>query len=464
MEEKTLQRGLKARHIELIALGGTIGVGLFMGSASTIQWAGPSVLLAYAIAGLIMFFVMRIMGEMLFLEPVAGSFANYAQKYLGPWAGYLTAWTYWFMWITVGMSEVTAIGIYVNYWLPDIPTWLPALIGVGLIAAANLVSVKYYGEFEFWFALIKVATILVMLFIGFGLIFFGLGNNGQAVGLANLTQHGGFFAGGWQGFLFALCLVTASYQGVELIGITAGEAQNPTHTLRKATKNIIWRILIFYVGAIFVITTLYPWNQISSLGSPFVLTFAKIGIASAAGIINFVVLTAAISGCNSGIYSCSRMLYTLAENGQAPKSLTHLSKGGVPDRALQATLGCLLLGVFLNYLFPHAELFVYIYSASVLPGMIPWFVLCLSQFRFRKEHAAEMQSHPFKSILFPYSNYLVIVFLLLVLLGMCLNDSTRVSLLVGGLFCLIVMAAYVLSGMHHKSSDTDDLNPTLGGD
>ncbi|MBP2664580.1 MAG: amino acid permease-associated region [Firmicutes bacterium] len=453
MEEKELTRGLKARHIEMIALGGTIGVGLFMGSASTIKWAGPSVLFAYAIAGIAMFFVMRIMGEMLYMEPVTGSFATYAKKYIGPWAGYMTAWCYWFMWVTVGMSEITAIGIYMNYWFPALPAWIPALLGVAIIAAANLVSVKYYGEFEFWFALIKVVTILFMLVIGFGLIFFGLGNGGLAIGLANLYENGGFFAGGWEGFLFALCLVTASYQGVELIGITAGEAQDPKNTLRKATKNIIWRILIFYIGAIFVIVTLYPWNQIGTLGSPFVLTFSKIGIAAAAGIINFVVLTAAMSGCNSGIYSCGRMLYTLSKNGQAPKLLGKVSKDGVPANALKATLACLLIGVFLNYMYPDSALFVYIYSASVLPGMIPWIVLCISQIKFRKEHAAEMATHPFKSPFFPYGNYAVLTFLCMVLIGMCFNSATQVSLMVGAAFCVIVTIGYFAFGINKRQAD-----------
>ncbi len=450
MEQKELQRGLKARHIELIALGGTIGVGLFMGSASTIKWAGPSVLLAYALAGIVMFLVMRIMGEMLYLEPVTGSFATYANKYIGPWAGYLTTWCYWFMWITVGMSEITAIGIYLNFWFPDLPSWIPALIGVAIVSGANLVSVKYYGEFEFWFALIKVVTIAAMLVIGFGLIFFGLGNNGVAIGLSNLTANGGFFAGGWQGFLFALCLVTASYQGVELVGITAGEAHDPQNTLQKATKNIIWRILIFYIGAIFVIVTLYPWDQIGSIGSPFVLTFSKIGIAAAAGIINFVVLTAAMSGCNSGIYSCGRMLYTLAQNGQAPKFLGKVSKEGVPTNALKITLACLLIGVFLNYMYPDSKLFVYIYSASILPAMIPWFVLCISQPRFRKKWGAKMDDHPFKSPLFPYANYAVVIFLLLVLVGMSFNSDTQVSLLVGLGFCVIVSICYFAFGIHKR--------------
>jgi len=447
MEEKKLARGLKARHIELIALGGTIGVGLFMGSASTIKWAGPSVLLAYVLAGIVMFFVMRIMGEMLFLEPVTGSFATYAHKYINPWAGYLTAWCYWFLWVTVGMSEVTAIGIYMNYWFPALPQWIPALAGVAIIALANLVSVKYYGEFEFWFALIKVVTIVAMLVVGLAIIFLGLGNAGQPLGIGNLYTHGGFFAGGWVGFLFALCLVTAAYQGVELIGITAGEAEDPKNTLRKAIKNIIWRILIFYVGAIFVIVTIYPWNEIGTIGSPFVLTFAKIGIASAAGIINFVVLTAAMSGCNSGIYSAGRMLYTLAENGQAPKFLGKISHGGVPSNSIKITIAFLIVGVFFNFIYPNSKLFIYIYSASILPGMIPWFVLCISQLNFRKKWQREMSSHPFKSPLFPISNYLTIIFLFFVLVGMWFNNDTQVSLIVGIVFCVIITVFYYVLGI-----------------
>ncbi len=208
-----LQRGLEARHIELIALGGTIGVGLFMGAASTLKWAGPSVLLAYIIAGLFVFFIMRSMGEMLFLEPVTGSFAVYAHRYMSPFFGYLTAWSYWFMWMAVGISEITAIGVYVQFWFPEMAQWIPALIAVGLVALANLAAVRLYGEIEFWFAMIKVTTIIVMIVVGLGVIFFGFGNGGHSIGFGNLTEHGGFFAGGWKGFLTALCIVVASYQG-----------------------------------------------------------------------------------------------------------------------------------------------------------------------------------------------------------------------------------------------------------
>ncbi|MEK3899144.1 MULTISPECIES: amino acid permease [unclassified Paenibacillus] len=455
MESKQLTRGLKPRHIELIALGGTIGVGLFMGSASTIKWAGPSVLLAYLMAGIIMFFVMRIMGEMLVVEPVTGSFATFAHKYISPLAGFLTAWSYWFLWVTVGMAEVTAIGIYVGYWFPDIPQWIPALIGVGIIAAANLAAVKLYGEFEFWFAMIKVVAIVVMLVIGTGVIFFGLGNGGQPLGLSNLYSHGGFFAGGLKGFLFALCIVTAAYQGIELVGITAGEAENPKHTLRKAIKNIIWRILIFYVGAIFIIVTIYPWNEIGGIGSPFVLTFAKVGIVAAAGIINFVVLTAAMSGCNSGIYSAGRMLYTLAQNGQAPKFFGRVSASGVPRNSIITTISLLLVGVLLNYLMPDSKLFLYIYSASVLPGMIPWFALAFSQFRFRERWAGEMAAHPFKSRFFPVSNYIIIIFLSLVIIGMWFNPDTHLSLIVGASFLAVVVAGYYAFGIGRRRMPGD---------
>ncbi|STW66145.1 transport protein yifK [Klebsiella michiganensis] len=215
------------------------------------------------------------MGEMLFLEPVTGSFAVYAHRYMSPFFGYLTAWSYWFMWMAVGISEITAIGVYVQFWFPDMAQWIPALIAVGLVALANLAAVRLYGEIEFWFAMIKVTTIIVMIVVGLGVIFFGFGNGGHAIGFGNLTEHGGFFAGGWKGFLTALCIVVASYQGVELIGITAGEAKNPQVTLRSAVGKVLWRILIFYVGAIFVIVTIFPWDQIGSNGSPFVLTFAK---------------------------------------------------------------------------------------------------------------------------------------------------------------------------------------------
>lgn len=452
--QKGLQRGLEARHIELIALGGTIGVGLFMGSASTLKWAGPSVLLAYIIAGIFVFFIMRSMGEMLFVEPVTGSFASFGYKYLSPFWGCLTAWGYWFMWVAVGISEITAIGVYAEYWFPDVPQWVFAIIAVTLVALANLAAVRLYGELEFWFAMIKVTTIVVMILIGLGLIFLGIGNNFEPIGLSNLTEHGGFFAGGWKGFLFALCIVVASYQGVELVGITAGEAKNPQVTLRKAINNILWRILIFYVGAIFIVVTLFPWTEVGQQGSPFVLTFAKVGIVSAAAVINFVVLTAALSGCNSGMYSGGRMLYALAQNKQLPQSMLKLTRNGVPARCVGFTILCLIAGSSLNYIIPNPEkVFVYVYSASVLPGMVPWLVILTSQLYFRQRNKDKLVGHPFKSILFPWVNYATLLFLACVLVGMAINPDTRLSLIVGAIFLLAVSVLYFLiRAINHKKT------------
>ncbi|MEN3261556.1 amino acid permease [Sodalis endosymbiont of Spalangia cameroni] len=460
VEHQGLNRGLEARHIELIALGGTIGVGLFMGAASTLQWAGPSVLLAYIIAGIFVFFIMRAMGEMLYLEPVTGSFAVYAHRYMSPFFGYLTAWSYWFMWMAVGISEITAIGVYVQFWFPDLPQWIPALAAVGLVAAANLAAVRLYGEIEFWFALIKITTIIVMILVGLGVIFLGVGNGGQPVGLANLTAHGGFFTGGWRGFLVALCIVVASYQGVELVGITAGEAKDPQVTLRRAIGNILWRILIFYVGAIFVIVTLFPWNQIGANGSPFVLTFAKIGITAAAGIINFVILTAALSGCNSGMYSCGRMLYALANNRQLPAAMGRLSQSGVPAVGVTVSIIVLLAGSCLNYIIPNPrQVFVYVYSASVLPGMVPWFVVLISQLRFRRRHRQALVDHPFRSVLFPWVNYFTMAFLGCVLLGMALSPDTRMSLTVGGGFLLSISLIYRLCDLGRRGGALNRCRP-----
>nr|WP_249219905.1 amino acid permease [Bacillus licheniformis] len=435
----------------MIALGGTIGVGLFMGSSSTIKWTGPSVLLAYAICGIFIFFIMRAMGEMLYVEPSTGSFATFGHQYIHPLAGYMTAWSNWFQWVIVGMSEIIAVGEYMKYWFPDLPAWIPGIIAMAILGGANLVSVKSFGEFEFWFAMIKIVTIVLMIAAGLGIIFFGFGNGGQAIGFSNLWSHGGFFTGGFSGFFFALSLVIAAYQGVELIGITAGEAKDPQNTLRHAIQSIIWRILIFYIGAIFVIVTVYPWDELNAIGSPFVSTFAKVGITAAAGIINFVVMTAAMSGCNSGIFSAGRMLYTLGVNGQAPKFFTKISRNGVPLYGTIAVLIGLAIGVVLNYIAPP-NIFVYVYSASVLPGMIPWFVILLSHIGFRKAKGAEIDKHPFKMPFAPVTNYLTIGFLLMVLVGMWFNNDTRVSLIVGVIFLAVVAASYYVFGIGKRAS------------
>ena len=251
-----LNRSLSSGQMEMIALGGTIGVGLFMGSTSTIKWTGPSVLLAYAVVGVVLYAVMRALGEMIYISPGTGSFADYATHYIHPLAGYLTKWSNIFQYVVVGISEVIAVTQYLNYWWPNLPDWVSGLVVVVTLTLANLASAKAYGTLEFYFAMIKVVTIVLMIILGLLVIFLGLGNGWHPVGLANLWQHGGFFTGGFKGFMFSLSIIVGSYQGIELLGITAGEAQNPKHAIVASVKSIVWRILIFYIGAIFVIVTI----------------------------------------------------------------------------------------------------------------------------------------------------------------------------------------------------------------
>ncbi len=433
--------------MQMIALGGTIGVGLFMGSGSTIKWTGPSVLIAYIISGIFLYLIMRALGEMLYVHPTTGSFATFASEYMHPVFGYLTAWSNIFQFIVVGMSEMIALGGYFRFWWPDLPDWIPGLVAITFLCVANLISVKMFGELEFWFALIKVVTIILMIIAGLGVILFGFGNHGNAVGISNLWTHGGFFTGGAKGFIYALAIVLASYQGIELIGVTAGEAENPQHTLVTAIRSTVARILIFYVGAIFVIVSIYPWNQLNQIGSPFVQTFAKIGITAAASIINFVVITAALSGSNSGIYSASRMAYTLAEKSQLPKKVTLLNRHGVPFYSVIAISIGIGIGVVLNVVLPMffkdaSQIFVMVYSSSVLPGMVPWFVILISEIEFRKQNPQHMANHPFKMPFAPWSNYVTLVFLLITLVFMFLNPETRISILVGVVFLAIMTLIY----------------------
>ncbi|MCZ9718926.1 amino acid permease [Lactobacillus mulieris] len=454
MDKKTssapqLKRSMSAGHMEMISLGGAIGVGLFMGSTSTIKWTGPSVLLAYMFVGLILYIVMRALGEMLYVNPGTGSFADYATEYVHPMAGYMAEWANVFEYIVVGMSEVVAATEYLKFWWPQVNVFWSGVIIIAFLLLANLASAKAYANLEFWFAMIKVVTIILMIILGFLVIFFGFGNGGHPTGFSNLWSHGGFFTGGVQGFFFSMSIIVGSYEGIELLGISAGEVENPQEAVVKSVKSVLFRILIFYVGAIFVIVTIYPWNQLSSLGSPFVTTFAKVGITAAASIINFVVLTAALSGANSGIYSSSRMLFKLAHEGDAPKVFGYLSKHVVPSRAIMGISSGIFLGFVLNVFASQFSksteyLFVIVFSSSVLPGMIPWFVILLAELRFRKNNPELLKDHPFKLPLYPYSNYFAFAMLLVIVGFMFINSETRVSVIAGLLVLIVAAVVYVL--------------------
>ncbi|SHF19809.1 amino acid/polyamine/organocation transporter, APC superfamily [Seinonella peptonophila] len=448
-----LQRGLKQRHVTLMSLGAAIGVGLFLGSASAIKLAGPSIMISYLLGGFALFFIMRALGEMAIENPVAGSFSRYAHQHLGSWAGYITGWNYWFMWVVTCMGEVTAVGTYMDFWIPGVPSWIWALISLLVITAINFIAVRAYGELEFWFALIKVVTILLMIIVGFGIIIFGLGNGGIATGISNLWNHGGFFANGYKGILMSLQMVMFAYLGIEMIGLTAGEVEQPEKTLSRAIDNVFWRILIFYVGALFVIMSIYPWTEIGTKGSPFVTTFAHVGIPAAAGIINFVVLTAALSSCNSGIFSTGRMLFNLASQGDAPSNWKQINQSGVPGKAILISGLALLAGVGLNYWMPK-EAFKIITSVATFGAIWTWAIILLSQLRYRKGLTKDQQEKlKYKMPWYPYSNYFTLLFLLMVVGVMMYFPDTRISVIVGPIFYGILTIIYYGRGLHKRDQE-----------
>jgi len=450
-EHTGLKRHLKVRHIRLMALGSTIGVGLFLGSASAIELAGPSILLGYLLAGIVAFIVLRTLGEMAVHQPVAGSFAAYANTYVGPVAGYMVGWGYWTYWIVVGIAEVTAVGIYMGIWFPETPQWIWALSAILMMGLINLIAVKVFGEFEFWFALIKVVAIVAMIGLGGAVIFFGFTNGWQPIGLSNLWSHGGFFPNGISGMLLSLQMVLFAYVGIEMIGLSAGEAENPQKTIPMAIDSLAWRILIFYMGAILVILAIFPWNQIGQQGSPFVVMFERIGLREAAGIINFVVITAALSSCNAGLFSGGRLLYALSINGYAPASFAHLSKYGVPARAVGATVAVCLTGVVLNYFVPD-KAFHYIMAAVTFVGLMVWIAILLTQIQFRRSLTkAQVAELSYRAPWWPYSSWFALAFIALVVVLMGFHEDARVALILGPCLLAVYLAMFYIAGLHRKT-------------
>lgn len=455
-EEKTqvvhedLNRGLQERHIQLIALGGAIGVGLFLGSASAIEKAGPGVVAAYIIAGIAVFFVMRAMGEITVEYPVSGSFSAHAYQFLNPLAGYISGWNYWYVWVVTCMAEITAVGVYVHLWLPDLPQWISCLCALALMTCANLISVKAYGEFEFWFALIKIITIIFLVLTGCGMIFFGLGNDGVAVGISNLVSHGGFFPHGFGGVSDTLLMVLFAYVGIEVIGVTAGEARNPEKTLSAAIDKVLYRILLFYVLALLVIMSIYPWDQLGHQGSPFVMVFEKLGISGAANIINFVVITAALSSCNSGIYSTGRMLYNLSLQGTAPKAFSVVNSNKVPYRCIGISVFFMLIGVALNYFLP-ASVFEIVTAVSAFACMVTWMMILFCQMSYRKGLSEEERAHiKYKMPFSPFSNYLTFAFFVIVIVSACFNGNTFVGVIATAVWIAALIIVYYALGFNKK--------------
>jgi AAT family amino acid transporter len=440
-----LSRRLRSRHIQLIAIGGTIGVGLFLGSARAIHNAGPALVLAYALGGVAIFFIMRALGELLTYRPVAGSFATYADEFCGPFAGFVTGWSYWFAWIATAMAELTAIGVYVRWWLPAVPQWLPALVALLALYGSNLLAVRMFGELEFWFALIKVVTIVALIVSGLVVIVFHVGDLGAGASFSNLWSHGGFLPYGVGGMLLTMQIVMFAYVGVELIGVTAGEAQDPKVVLPRATNGIILRILIFYIGALIVIMALVPWNELSPSVSPFVYVFEKLRVPAAASLINLVVITAASSSCNSGLFSTGRMLWSLAQRQQAPRALAALSPRHVPSAGIHASAAVMLLGVALNYMVPE-RVFIWVTSVALVGTFWTWGIILVSHRNYRRAvQAGRAAAAPFRMPGAPFANWAVLAFLAAVSALLWRDPDNRVALYVAPVWFGLLTIGYLAS-------------------
>ncbi|WP_122620109.1 amino acid permease, partial [Streptomyces sp. Tu 4128] len=449
-----LQAGLKNRHLSMIAIGGVIGAGLFVGSSSGIATAGPGILLSYALVGTLVVLVMRMLGEMSAANPTSGSFSAHADRAIGPWAGFTIGWLYWFFWVVVLAVEATAGAVILEGWIPAVPQWGWALIVMVVLTATNLVSVSSYGEFEFWFAGIKVVAIAAFIVVG-GLAVFGLlpGADTDQAGLSNLTEHGGFLPNGAGAILTGVLLVVFSFMGSEIPTLAAGESEDPQRAVTKATNSIIWRIGVFYLGSIFVVVALLPWDSQSIIDKgSYVAALDSLGIANAGQIMNFIVLTSVLSCLNSGLYTASRMAFSLGRRGDAPKAFARTTSQGVPRTAILVSVVFGFVAVFFNYEFPDS-VFLFLVNSSGAVALFVWLVICLSQLRMRRIIEAEApEKLVVRMWLFPYLTWVAAAVIVFVL-GYMLTDTENngrttvlLSLLVAALVIVVALVKQRITG------------------
>lgn len=440
-KKEDLSRSLQNKHIQMIAIGGAIGTGLFLGSGNAISSSGPSIILSYIIVGLFCFFMMRAVGELLLSDLSQHSILDFVKLYLGDRLEFVVGWLYWFCWISLAMADLTATGIYVKYWFPSFPQWATPLIILLCLYLINHVNVRLFGELESWFSMIKVLAIVILIAIGFFLAIFKFNISGNIASFSNLWSHGGFFATGGYGFLMSFQMIVFAFVGIEMVGLTAGETEDPEENLPTAINSLPIRIGLFYVGSMIAIMSVYPWDKISTSASPFVQVFAAIGIPGAAGILNFVVLTAALSATNSCLFSTSRTLHTLSNNGNAPKKLARVNQNGVPYASLNFSTVILLAVVLLNYLMPET-VFELISSISTTSFVLVWLILVFCHLKFRQ--ATPAGSPTFKMPGYPWTDYLTILFFGGFLLFLLFDHTTRLPLIFALLALVCLFVSYSL--------------------
>ncbi|MDO4910508.1 MAG: amino acid permease [Corynebacterium sp.] len=433
----SITRGLRARHIHFIALGSAIGTGLFYGSSDAIQAAGPSVLLVYILGGIVVYFMLRALGEMAVHLPVSGSFADYTERYLGRWAGYITGWMYAFEMLIVCLADLTAIGIYMKFWFPDSPQWIWVALTLIIVGGANIASSRLFGELEFGFTLIKVSAVIAMIIGGAAILIFGMGTGANEAHLSNLWDHGGFFPNGGGGMISAFILVLFAFGGAEIIGVTAGEAEDPAKTIPKAVNTVPVRILLFYVLAIFFIVCINPWTMINGDKSPFVEIFSTLGLNWAATILNIVVITAALSAINSDLFGAGRIVTGMAKNHLAPKFMGKLHNG-VPVVTTGAMVATLFVGVGLNYFIPDS-VFQDIAALATFATIFVWLMILLAQVASRKKLSPEEVANlKFPVPFWPYGQYFAIAFILFTFGIMVWKSEYHSALIAGIVFTLLM--------------------------
>ncbi|GGU50984.1 L-asparagine permease [Streptomyces albospinus] len=418
-------KGLKGRHINMIAIGGAIGTGLFLGAGGRLHSAGPALAIAYAVCGLFAFFVVRALGELVLHRPSSGSFVSYAREFLGEKGAYVAGWMYVVNWSTTGIADITAIALYTHYWslFTSIPQWVMALIALAVVLSINLISVKIFGEMEFWFAIIKVAALVVFMFIGIFLLATQHPVDGHTPGLHLITDNGGIFPTGLMPVVIVLQGVVFAYSAVELVGVTAGETSEPHKVVPKAVNSIMWRVGIFYVGSVVLLAMLLPWNVFSANESPFVTVLSHVGIPHAGDVMNLVVLTAAMSSLNSGLYSTGRILRSMSMAGSAPKFAARMNRNQVPYGGIMLTSSVCVLGVGLNYWLP-GKAFEIVINIAALGIVSTWCTIMICHMVFvRRSKAGLVQRPRFRLPGTPVTDIATIAFLLGVIVLMWFDDG-----------------------------------------
>ncbi|MEU6841333.1 amino acid permease [Streptomyces sp. NPDC046716] len=437
-----LKAGLKNRHLSMIAIGGVIGAGLFVGSGSGIAAAGPAILVSYALVGAMVVLVMRMLGEMAAARPSSGSFSAYADQALGRWAGFSIGWLYWFFWVVVLAVEATAGATILNGWIPAVPQWAWALIVMVVLTVVNLAAVGSYGEFEFWFAGIKVVAIGAFVIIGLLAVFGVLpGSDNPGAGFGHLTDAGGFFPKGPGAILTGVLMVVFSFMGSEIVTLAAGESEDPQKAVTRATNSVIWRIGIFYLGSIFVVLTLLPWNDASIVkDGSYVAALNSIGIPHAGQVMDVIVLTAVLSCLNSGLYTASRMAFSLGQRGDAPKAFAKTTSRGVPRTAILGSVVFGFLAVWFNYQWPDT-VFNFLLNSSGAVALFVWLVICFTQLKMRGMILREQpEKLVVKMWLFPYLTWATIAMISFVLVYMLTDDAGREQVLLSLLVAVFVVA------------------------